>query len=55
MISFQDVNGDGLLDLVVRVNIDELQLSSTDTQAALTGQKFDGQSIRGVDSVKLTH
>jgi hypothetical protein len=55
MISFQDVNGDGLLDLVVRVNIDELQLSATDTQAILTGQKFDGQSIRGVDSVKLTH
>jgi hypothetical protein len=55
MISVQDVNGDGLLDLVVRVNIDELQLGSTDTQATLTGQTFDGQSIRGVDSVKLTH
>jgi hypothetical protein len=55
MISVQDVDGDGLLDLIVRVNIDELQLSATDTQATLTGQTFNGQAITGVDTVKPTH
>jgi hypothetical protein len=53
--SFQDVNGDGLLDLVVHLSIDELQLSTTDTQATLAGQTFDGQSIRGADSVRVVH
>jgi len=55
MISAQDVNGDGLLDLVVRINIDELQISATDTQATLTGETFEGQLVRGVDSVKVVH
>jgi hypothetical protein len=53
--SFQDVNGDGLLDLLVHISIDELQLSATDTQATLSGQTFGGQSFSGTDSVKVIH
>lgn len=55
MIAVQDVNGDGLPDLVVRVNIDELQLSATDTQATLRGQTLDGHAVSGTDTVKPTH
>ena len=53
MASFQDVNGDGRLDLVVQVNTTALELSTGDTQATLTGQTFDGKSITGIDSVRI--
>jgi hypothetical protein len=49
------VNGDGFSDLIVRVNIDELQLNFTDTKAALAGRTFEGQLISGVDSIKIVH
>jgi hypothetical protein len=52
MASFQDVNGDGRLDLVVQVSTDAL-LSNGDTLATLTGQTFDGKSITGIDSVRI--
>ena len=53
MASVQDVNGDGLLDLVVHVSTQALQLSDGDTQAILTGQTFSGQQIQGSDSVRI--
>jgi hypothetical protein len=53
MASFQDVNSDGRLDLVVQVNTEALQLSATDTQAIIEGQTFDGMSIIGFDSVQI--
>jgi hypothetical protein len=53
MASFEDVNGDGLLDIVVHVETEALQLSETDTEAILDGQTFDGTPIRGVDSVRV--
>lgn len=53
LASFQDINGDGLLDFLVQVSTDALQLSETDTEAVLEGQTFDGMSIRGVDSVRV--
>lgn len=53
MASFQDVNGDGLLDLVVHVTTEALELSETDTEAVLDGKTFDGTPIRGVDSVRV--
>jgi N-acetylneuraminic acid mutarotase len=53
MASFQDVNGDGLLDLVVHVSTDALQLSETDTEVVLEGQTFSGTAIRGVDTVRV--
>ena len=51
--SVQDVNGDGLLDLVVHVSTEALQLTGTDTQAILTGQTYGGQTIQGSDSVRI--
>ena len=53
MASFQDVNGDGLLDLVVHFSTDALQLGTTDTQATLEGMTFDGTQIRGVDTIRV--
>jgi hypothetical protein len=51
--SFQDVNGDGLLDLVVNVVTDALQLSSTDPTAVLKGKTFSGQPIKGSEPVRI--
>ena len=53
MASFQDVNNDGRLDLVVQVSTEALQLSEGDTQATLAGQTSDGKSITGSDSVRI--
>jgi hypothetical protein len=53
MASFDDVNGDGLLDLIIHVSTTALQLSETDTEAILEGQTFGGNSIRGSDSVRI--
>ena len=53
MSSFQDVNGDGLLDLVVHVSTEALQLTETDTEAILEGTTFGGRSVRGRDTIKV--
>lgn len=53
MASVQDVNGDGLLDLVVHVSTEALALSATDTQASLHGVTSDGKVIAGTDSVRI--
>lgn len=53
MASVQDVNDDGLLDLVVHVSTEAFQLSETDTEAVLEGQTFSGTPIRGTDSVRV--
>lgn len=48
-----DVNGDGLLDLVVHVETEALELSAADTTAELKGTTFDGKAVRGTDSVRV--
>ncbi|MBI4663229.1 MAG: IPT/TIG domain-containing protein [Verrucomicrobia bacterium] len=53
MASFQDVNGDGLLDLVVHVSTQALQLTWTDEVAELRGKTFAGQAVRGTDSIRV--
>ena len=53
MASSQDVDGDGLLDLVVHVNTEALALSDVDTEAVLEGQTSSGLPFRGVDTVKI--
>jgi YVTN family beta-propeller protein len=53
MSSFQDVNGDGLLDLVIHVSTEALQLSVVDTEAVLEGRTHNGMRIRGTDSVRI--
>jgi hypothetical protein len=53
MAAFEDVNHDGLMDIVVHILTEALNLSSTDTEAVLEGQTISGTRIRGVDSVRV--
>jgi hypothetical protein len=53
MASFEDVDGDGLLDLVVHVSTEALELSDGDTEVVLEGKTFGGMSIQGTDSVRV--
>ena len=53
MASFQDVDGDSLLDLVVYIDTQALQLSDTDTEAVLEGQTLAGTPIQGVNSIRV--
>jgi hypothetical protein len=50
--SSQDVNGDGLLDLVCQVLIDEVQLQSGSDSAVLTGQWL-GFNIMGSEAITV--
>jgi N-acetylneuraminic acid mutarotase len=51
--SFEDVNGDGILDLVLTFRARNLQLTKADKQVVLKGQTFAGQLIKGVASVRI--
>ncbi len=53
MSSFQDVNNDGLPDLVAQVSTEALQLSSTDQTADLVGYTFDNTLVTGSDRVRV--
>ncbi len=53
MYSFEDVNGDGLLDLVVHVRTQALGLAAGDVTAALAGATQGGRRIAGADSVRI--
>ena len=50
-VTFRDVNEDGLQDIVLRFEIDEMTLTSFDTSATLAGQTFDGYALAGTDAV----
>ncbi len=49
--SFEDVDGDGDLDLVVQFPTADLQLTVEDTEAILGGRTLDFTPILGVDSI----
>lgn len=51
--SLQDVDGDGDLDLVVQLEINQLELTEGSTQAVLIGKTLSGLEIQGVDSVRV--
>jgi len=51
--STEDVNADGFLDLVVHVETEALELTSTSVEAILQGRTYSGQLITGSDSVNI--
>ena len=51
--TLEDVNDDGLDDLVVHVVTEELDLDEDDTVAVLEGELYDGTPLEGSDSVKI--
>ena len=53
MASLQDVNGDGLVDLVVHVETQAFELTAGDTRAFLEGKTFGGAQVIGSDSVRI--
>ena len=53
VFSFEDVNGDGRLDIVLQFETQSLEITSTDTQADLTGRTKDGLRIVGHDDIRI--
>jgi hypothetical protein len=53
MVSQEDVNADGLVDLLVHVSAEALQLSEGDVNAVLNGMTFDGTPIAGADTIRV--
>lgn len=53
MASVEDVNGDGLGDLVLHFETEALELTSTDVITQLTARTFGGRVIFGFDSVRI--
>jgi hypothetical protein len=53
MATPEDVNGDGLLDLVIHISTEAFVISEADQQAVLEGKIFDGVPIMGTDSVRV--
>ena len=53
VIEERDVNGDGLVDLVVHVRTDAMVFSPGDTTAVLEGKTWDDESIRGEGTVRI--
>jgi hypothetical protein len=51
--SLEDVNGDGLLDLVLHFRTQQTGIQSSDTQACLNGQTSTGTSIQGCASIRI--
>ncbi len=54
MASFEDVNEDGLVDLVVHFETEQMKVAPGDTRATLEGQLLDGRAITGADSIRVT-
>jgi hypothetical protein len=49
----EDVNGDGLLDLVFHFRRNQTTLSCNSTTGTLTGMTYCGQAIKGMDTVNM--
>jgi hypothetical protein len=53
MASFEYVNSDSLLDIVVHVSTQALELQGTDTEAVVEGKTLDGTPFIGKDTVRI--
>jgi hypothetical protein len=49
---FEDVNGDGLTDLMAHYRIEEAGIAFGDMEACLRGERLDGSPFSGCDSVR---
>ena len=50
-VAIEDVNHDGLSDLLLHFNTQDTGIECGATSLSLTGQTFSGQKIRGADSI----
>lgn len=50
---FEDADGDGHIDLVLRFRTEETGMASGTATACLTGQTFGEATIQGCDAVKV--
>ncbi|MGB7065036.1 MAG: hypothetical protein WBF55_07800 [Syntrophobacteria bacterium] len=50
---FEDIDGDGDIDLVFRFRMGDTVLRCEDTEGKLTGLLVDGTPFEGVDAVKM--
>jgi len=50
----EDVNGDGLLDLICQFDTKKAGLTCTSTTATVTGYTVDGRRFEGQDDIKIT-
>jgi hypothetical protein len=48
----EDVNGDGITDIVFHFNVTETGIACGDSEATLAAQTFNGDEFAGTDSVK---
>lgn len=53
MISFEDVNGDSIIDLVAHVQTNVMQLNINSTEAIINASTFGGVAITGKDYVNI--
>ena len=51
--AMEDVDGDGDLDMILHFATRELNLTSSSTEATLTGNTLGGVPIAGTDSVRI--
>ena len=51
--SLQDINGDGLLDLVIHISTEALELTDFNSEALVEGLTFDGKFFWGADTVEV--
>jgi len=49
----EDVDGDGIADLVIHVNMSTTGLQPEDTEAGVTGMLLDGTSVQGCDAIHV--
>jgi hypothetical protein len=52
---YEDVNGDGYMDLVSHYVIAGTGIASGDTEACISGETDDGIDFVGCDSVRTIH